>query len=226
MLVLAVHTTSSRLGVAVAEPERVRREIVLPPSKEHLENLAPTIQTLTRELGLNLTDIHGFAVAIGPGSFSGIRIGLATIKGVALALNKPVVGISSLEILAAEGLSVGETGAAIIDARRHEVYIAAYQRTNHGLLVRTSPRLMGVDAVEDTLNRFTNGSLIITGEPVDGLSDKPSISFRPTSHSAARCALLGCERLLKNQADNLHELGPVYIRKSDAEEKAAARPGA
>jgi tRNA threonylcarbamoyladenosine biosynthesis protein TsaB len=225
VLVLAVHTTSSQLGVAVAEPGRVRGAIVLPPSKEHLENLVPTMLELTRDLRVNLTDIDGFAVAIGPGSFSGIRIGLATIKGIALALDKPMVGVSSLEILAWEGLEGEETGAAIIDARRHEVYMATYRRTDPKLSVLAPPRLLGWDAVEDTLSGFSEGSHVVTGEPVAGLTDRPTIRFRAASHSPARCALLACERLLRNQADDIHQLGPVYIRKSDAEEKAASKAG-
>ena len=73
--------------------------------------------------------IDGFGVAIGPGSFSGTRVGLATIKGMALALGKPVAGISSLDILAWQALKDGEWGAPVIDARRGEIYTAFYRKS-------------------------------------------------------------------------------------------------
>ncbi len=105
MLILGVHTTSPHLGIAIVQGQQVLLEEVLAPRREHLENLAPLIRDALQKLNLGLQDFYGFGVAIGPGSFSGIRIGLATIKGICLVLGKRGVGISSLDILAWQALN-------------------------------------------------------------------------------------------------------------------------
>ena len=135
MVILAVHSTSASLSVAITENRVVLREVILPPDRKHLENLAPLIRDLTAELHLSVLDFDGFGVAMGPGTFSGTRVGLATIKGMALALAKPVAGISSLDILAWQALKDGEWGASVIDARRGEIYTAFYRKSGEKVML-------------------------------------------------------------------------------------------
>ncbi len=190
-----------------------------------MENLIPLISDLTDTLKNGLLSVEAFAVALGPGSFSGIRVGLATVKGLALVLRKPVVGISSLEVLAGDALSTGQLGVAVIDARRREVYAAVYLKKTDHLVLRGGPALIPRDA----LGQFTGkvqGRLVVCGDAVidDFLDSGPNLVPSPVKEaSASTLAKMAWERVRKGQADDLHALAPIYIRRSDAEEKRAPR---
>ncbi len=224
MIILGVHSTSAHLSVAVAENFQVLRETVLPPARKHLENLARVIKDLTEELRLSVGSIDGFGVALGPGSFSGVRVGLATIKGMALVLRRPIAGISSLDILAWQALRDGEWCAPIIDARRGEIYTAFYKRSGGNLTLVSGPMLIEVEK----FLRYTehvSGRLLICGDHVlDHLASSTSKLVRSpvSSPSAGACALLAYKRIILGNADDLHALTPLYIRRSDAEEKRSA----
>lgn len=221
MIILAVHSTSASLSVAITENQVVLRESVLPPARKHLENLAPLIKDLAAELNLSLRGIDGFGVAIGPGSFSGTRVGLATIKGMALALAKPVAGISSLDILAWQALKDGECGAPVIDARRGEIYTAFYRRSGEDVMLISGPMLIKSGEFLEHSQKV-GCSLLLCGDSVvdDIVESMPNLVRSPVNApSAAACALLACERIRRGDADDLHLLTPLYIRRSDAEEK-------
>ncbi len=201
--------------------EEVLAESTLPPGREHLENLAILIKNLMDELKIKMKQVAGFAVAIGPGSFSGIRIGLATIKGIALALNKPIVGIPSLEILAWQSLEEGEYGAALIDARRSEFYVGAYEKKAGRLWSLNEPFLEKSANLAEYLRKLPT-PLVISGDPaVDSAIRSTALSakIKIIVPSAATCSILGWKRLIQNRIDDLHSISPIYIRRSDAEEK-------
>jgi tRNA threonylcarbamoyladenosine biosynthesis protein TsaB len=209
------------LSVAVTDDRVVLREIILPPARKHLENLAPLIRDLSAELHLSLSAIDGLGVALGPGSFSGTRVGLATIKGMALALAKPVAGISSLDILAWQALKDGQWGASVIDARRGEIYTAFYFKTGENVKLVSGPMLIKAEEFSQHAEKVS-GELLLCGDPVlDHMVESiPNLVRSPVaSPSAAACALLAYERIRRGNVDDLHLLTPLYIRRSDAEEK-------
>jgi tRNA threonylcarbamoyladenosine biosynthesis protein TsaB len=223
VIVLAVHSSTPSLGVAVTQNGRVLGETILVSNHEHLEKLATVIRELMAHLGLNLREIDGFGVAIGPGSFSGIRVGLATVKGLALALGKPVAGISSLEILAWAALESGESGLPVIDARRGQVYSACYEKDGMNLGLVEGPLLLTVDQF------FVRARLLLNSIPICEDID----SSMPTQFSNLRnrqvnvsrpvaCALIAENRFKLGVPDNLHLLAPLYVRRSDAEEKRSS----
>lgn len=228
-----MHSTTPYLAVAVTEKDRVVGEKVLPAGREHLENLAPTIDDLTRAVGIGFEGIDAFAVARGPGSFSGIRIGMATVKGMALALGKPVVGISSLEVLAWQAFGNGDLVVSVIDARRRDVYVALYR--DEGELPR--PVEGPLVTHRDKFKSFVEGigkRLVLSGD--DLVKDLSAVSPLLTMHtvsapSAAGCGILAWHRLASGQRDEFDSLIPLYLRRSDAEEKKRAggvardRPG-
>ena len=221
MVILAVHSTSASLSVAITKNRVVLREVILPPDRKHLEMLAPLIRDVTAELHLSVMDIDGFGVAMGPGTFSGTRVGLAMIKGMALALAKPVAGISSLDILAWQALKDGEWGAPVIDARRGEIYTAFYRKSGEEVMLVGGPMLIKVEEFSQHA-RKVSGELILCGDPVlDHLVESiPNLVRSPVAApSAAACSLLAYERIRQGNADDLHLLTPLYIRRSDAEEK-------
>jgi tRNA threonylcarbamoyladenosine biosynthesis protein TsaB len=227
VFVLAVHSTTPYLSVAVSGENRVLCENVLPPGREHLENLAPMIASLMREVRIELEQVDGFAVAKGPGSFSGIRVGMAVVKGMALALGKPVAGISSLEIMAWQTLKPGERGLAVIDARRDEMYTALYAKRRERLELLDGPILVSRANLKNFVQPHEEGLILCGDEVTEGLADMERRLIRRPGQipSAAACAILARQRFLNGEGDEIHSLAPLYIRRSDAE-KNKNRPSA
>lgn len=225
VIVLAVHSSTPVLGAAVVRDGRVVCERSLPPGRKHVENIAGLIDDIMREGQVSLARADAFAVTTGPGSFSGIRVGLAVVKGLALALGTPVIGISCLEALAWESLGEGQLGMPMIDARREEVYTALYQKKGTRAILTAGPFLMAVDDL-NAFAREISGSLVLSG---DRLGEElaclgPHILRSPVATvSAKTCALIALTRLETGETDDVHGLAPLYIRRSDAEEKKVAR---
>ncbi|MCA1961947.1 MAG: tRNA (adenosine(37)-N6)-threonylcarbamoyltransferase complex dimerization subunit type 1 TsaB [Desulfomonile sp.] len=225
MIILAVHTTSPVHSLALVSGDRLLEERTLPHGRQYVERLAPAIAELVKRLRNGLMSVDALAVATGPGSFSGIRVGIATVKGIALALGTPVVGVSSLDTLAWQGLRPGETGAAVIDARRGEFYAALYRRETERLESLSEPML--ISRVEcGSLGAGNPEKLIACGDPV--VADLAKINARLVARpvgppSAAACAHLARARFKTGKVDSLHTLAPLYIRRSDAEEKSSVQ---
>lgn len=216
-----MHSTTSRLGVCLTDGDRVLGSTVFPPGRKHVEHLAAGIDELTRGLQADLKSIDGFGVAKGPGSFSGIRVGMALIKGLVLVLRKPVAGLSSLEILAWGGLKDGEIGAAVIDARRNEVYTAVYAKQGKELRCLDQPRLipqrrLGALAQEFGAEVIVSGAPPFWGEP-EGMPRQ--VRQLDPEDQATWCAQLARRYIESGCSDGLHQLVPLYVRRSDAEEK-------
>ena len=224
VIILAVHSSSPHLGVALTRDEEILVEQILPPGREHLENIANLIADVMKRGHLPLGAVDGLSVAIGPGSFSGIRIGMAAAKGIALALGKPVVGVSSLEVFAWQALKAGETGTAVIDARREEVYVATYQRSPGTLISLDHPSLIRAERFGAYARRFPQ-PLVLAGDPVvDRLAatSAPIARSMPLVPSPAACAARAGAHFAKAAGKSIHALLPMYIRRSDAEEKRPA----
>jgi tRNA threonylcarbamoyladenosine biosynthesis protein TsaB len=224
VIVLAVHSSTPRLGLAIVRDGEVAAEEILPSGREHLENIAPVVQRVMARLGTGLESLAGFGVAVGPGSFSGIRVGMSFVKGLALALKKPVVGISSLEILARQTLDDREYGAAIIDARRGEVYASVYRRVDGRLMRLDQPRLIPAAEFHLYARRFSQ-QLVLCGDPVieilrESMTESVRAVIAPPSPGV--CAQIAWELLKEGKGCTVHSLSPLYIRRSDAEEKRRA----
>jgi tRNA threonylcarbamoyladenosine biosynthesis protein TsaB len=221
LIILGIHSSGAQLAVAVTRGAIPLAETVLPPARTHLERLAPLIQETLTVLGLEATDLDGFGVALGPGSFSGIRVGLATAKGMAAALGKPIVGISSLELIAWRALTEGETGVSLLDARRGEVYAAAYRREGSVMKNLREATLIPVSKIDEFARDLGGKSLICGAGPwfPDESHTDASVFRRIVGPSAAWAARLAAEKLEAGYKADPHALIPLYVRKSDAEEK-------
>jgi tRNA threonylcarbamoyladenosine biosynthesis protein TsaB len=207
--------------VAVTQGDSVLEQVVLPPGREHLENLVPIISDLLSRLHIHIRQLDGLAVATGPGSFSGIRIGIACIKGIATVLKMPVVGVSSLEIQAWQVLKEDQTGISLLDARRAETYVAGFHKKNNLLEYIFEPALIDSSEVETLISEMPDIAAIV-GEPAAaGLISllRKDLQHVIVNPSASACALIAFERLRRGQANRVHSLVPLYVRRSDAEEK-------
>ncbi len=225
MKILAIHSSSPELGIALTDDERVIGSAMLPPSRRHQENLTLAIQELAADLGFDLRDVDAFAAGRGPGSFSGIRVGIATAKGLAIALGKPVIGVSGLEILARQALEKDGLAAPVIDARRGEIYTAMYRKQNGDLSEIHAPVLIRADRLPSVLDPFSE-PIVLCGEPVINdaattVTPKPQTLILTPSPTI--CALAAFIKYNLSPKNELHTLAPLYIRRSDAEEKRGKR---
>lgn len=227
MRILAIDTSTLVGSVALVSDGVLIAEWSASVRASHGETLLPAVQRLLLQAQTSLHDIDAFAVGIGPGSFTGVRIGVATVKGLAFAEGKPIVGVTSLRVLA-RGL-VGGRGlrVPVIDAHKHEVYCAAYEMTDDGELTAhvepfhaapplAAARLAAVLPGEplwlagNGLGRYRDEFLATLGERA---------RRAPTFCDVPRAACLAdeAERELRvHGPSDLARLEPMYLRPSDA----------
>src|SRR6185436_12467303 len=139
MRILAVDTSSERGSVCITDNDVVLGEIRLASSVQHAERLFRSVEFLLESLPVTLADMDLFAAARGPGSFTGLRVGLAAMEGFAAAFGKASAGVSTLEALAWKANIENERIAPAIDARRGEVYTALYRREGGRLIEERAP---------------------------------------------------------------------------------------
>jgi len=166
MNILAIETSSKKLCIGLMNRKGKIVEYALDAGRRHSELLLPTIKKALRHFKLSLGKVEYFAIGLGPGSFTGLRIGLATVKGFAAALNRPVIGLPTLDILAQNALpTTSNIICPLIDARRNLLFAALYE-AGLNKLRRISPYLL-ID-IEELLKRIEPGvSVTFLG---DGIS--------------------------------------------------------
>lgn len=225
MNILAIDTSTKMGSIAITSDDQLLAQVQLNVEVTHTERLLPAIDALMQQIGWDLSQIHGLAVAIGPGSFTGLRVGLATVKGFATARHLPVVGISSLLALAHNGLLSHRPVVAILDAKRKEVYSAAYQFEN-GMLQNEilSEEVIQPGLLAAKLKKIGPCWLLGDGALVyQELFQKTlgeNIYFPPSPMmrlQAKWIAWLAKPKLERGEGKNWETLTPNYLRLSDAE---------
>jgi tRNA threonylcarbamoyladenosine biosynthesis protein TsaB len=165
MNILAIETSTKRLCLGLSNQKGRIAEYNLDSEKRHTELLLPTIKKALRRLRLSLAEIDYFAVGLGPGSFTGLRIGLATIKGFSAALSKPVIGLPTLDLLADNALSAGgKIICPVIDAKRNLVFTALYEVGVKDKLRRKSPYLL--ISIEELLKKIRSLKKSVCGRRI------------------------------------------------------------
>ena len=159
MNILAIETSTKRLCVGAMSDKGKIVEYNLDSKIRHTELLLPTIKRALKRLKLSLSEVDYFAVGLGPGSFTGLRIGLATIKGFAKAKGAPIIGLATLDILASNALpSRSKIIAPLIDAKRNLLFTALYEVGVNDKLRRRSPYLL--INIEELLSRLRPHKLV------------------------------------------------------------------
>lgn len=231
-LMLGLDTSHQRGSVAVSRGTEVLSEILFDASDTHSATLMPAVDAVLRSAKASLADIELFAIVFGPGSFTGLRIGLATVKAFAAFKHCPVVPVSSLEVLAAAFPFAAHPVFPLIDARRGEVYGALY-RTDGGTPREIAPLFSAKPAtLGDLLSRFLTETPVILcgtgalrhGELLAPRMPKGSViaGARWAVPSASLCSLLALERKPLTY-EELFALEPLYIRPPDARLPDTAR---
>jgi len=226
MKILAVDTSTSMATVAISVDERIIAESLFNTDRTLSARLIPEILRMLDIAGVTMSDIDLFAASIGPGSFTGVRGGVATIQGLALATGKPCHGFSSLALLAMNFPLSSHPVCPLIDARKSEVYAALYDCSALIPVPRLNDCVLSPDALLDRIAAMTGERVIFAGDGtlryrdqiVDRLGEQAI--FAPFSLHTPRASngiLLALEASRKGRLLEPSQLLPVYLRASDAE---------
>ena len=233
MLILAVETSTPTGSIALVEAPlggkdseaaaKCLAEHTLNLPGTHSEKLMPAIENLLRESSLSVRNIGGIALALGPGSFTALRIGVSTVKGLAYALRVPVAGVPTLDALAQNLCYASSLVCPVLDARKKEVYAALYRGDGGGRLEKISEDW--VMDPEDLCSRI-NEKVIFLGNGVEVYGETfrkklgPRVLLAPPEISlprAVQVARLSLPQFDKGHTLNLFSFTPVYLRRSEAE---------
>jgi tRNA threonylcarbamoyladenosine biosynthesis protein TsaB len=230
--VLGIDTSTTSGSVGLIHNEEVISEYILNLSVTHSERLLDAIDLVLKKARYTLEDLDGFAISLGPGSFTGVRIGVSTVKGLAYAVKKPTVGIPTLDVLASQISPTPYLICPVIDARKGEVYSALYRYEELNRLKRVSeyqairPEVLFGMISERTI--FVGDGVKTYGADLRN-SLKSFALFSPPAlqipHGSA-VARLGVELLLRNEHLDLATFTPLYVRRSEAEIKWQGRQAA
>jgi len=225
MLTLAVDTSGLTASCALVEDGKVIAEVSTKHGKTHSQKILPMIKTTLSMLDRDMKDVDLFASSIGPGSFTGLRIGVVTIKGLAYSLKKPACGVLTLDALAYSMPDFNGIISPMLDARNNQVFTAFYRKLD-GKLEKLSPDL-GITIKEwiDKAGEF-NEDIMVLGDAADiHLPELKEIfgakiicpQLAMTYPRASATALLAEEAYHNNNVISAYELEPFYLRKSQAE---------
>lgn len=222
MIILAIDSTAVSGSVAICRDKELLCEFTLNVGITHSQTLLPMVEASLKMCGLNVSDIDLFACDEGPGSFTGVRIGVATIKGLAFNSNKPCIGVSTLEALAQNLAGFEGIACPVMNARRGQVYNALFEVNNNDVRRICEDRAISVTALENELKKF-NAPIYLAGDgcdvTLDGFKEPlckvaPELLRYQNAYSAAVCAL-------KKYTDGFHcddkELTATYLRMPQAE---------
>lgn len=229
MNVLSIDSSSKVATVAILNDTDLLGEYVLNNKREHSIVLMPMIEDLLKDCNLTIDDIDGYVVSKGPGSFTGLRIGMATVKGLSFGSGKPYVSISSLDALAYSLSSFEGLICPIMDALRDNVYTAVYSYINSSLVPILEPTSMNIDELSNFIKN-QDSPVIFTGDAVCKhrefiLNSIPNARFAPNHLSIVRASSIGelGLNLLKNNIQDDPNSAPVYLKKPQAERELERR---
>lgn len=242
MRILGIDTAVPAASVALVDDDELLAEetreapangaATINPPGNHAETLIPLIARLLRRACLTVEQLSGIAVSIGPGSFTGLRIGLATAKGIAYESGAPLVGISTLHATAARVNDYDGVIGALLDARKGEVYMALFRRVGQKITRLAPDSVLSIKSAIDFLREHCdatgatpllvgNGARIYERRLRDALGSSLVITGDNNGYAsvASQVARLGCERFTGSTGDDVGLLTPVYLRISEAEKK-------
>ncbi|RUA02619.1 MAG: tRNA (adenosine(37)-N6)-threonylcarbamoyltransferase complex dimerization subunit type 1 TsaB [Deltaproteobacteria bacterium] len=229
MPILAVDTTTRTCSVAVVSRSRLLFEMTTDNDETHTLHLMGMVDQALVQAGISLDALDGFAVTRGPGSFTGLRIGLSSVKGLSMATGKPIVPVSSLEVLAVQARSISNASdliVSVIDAYRREVFLAGYRFQDNQMIEVMGETVIKPDQVAE-LTTGVPGNVIFVGNGAVAYREKLAGRLKPGAHirfapdnlhviRAATVGEIGLDRL-DTGGMTAADIMPVYLRKSDAQ---------
>lgn len=221
MLVLALDTSTSRTSVALCNGEGPIATAGMGVPQRHGEFLAPAIRFCLDQAGRTVEDVTAVVVGRGPGLYTGLRVGLVTARTFAAARQLPVIGISGLDVLAHQARHAHRTVAAVIDARRREVFWALYGPAPGGMTRLTEPAVGTADRVANEI-RGRGGQVLAVGDGAHAWEDElrgagAELADASLSHPMAEhLAALAIPMIMREEWSRPEEIRPIYLRDADA----------
>lgn len=237
MRILALDSSGLVASVAVVDcsesGEELIAEYTVNYKKTHSQTLLPMLDEVSKMIELDLSTVDAIAVAAGPGSFTGLRIGSATAKGLGLALNKPLIHIPTLEGLAYNLCGSSDVVCPIMDARRGQVYTGIYRFEDDKLIVLEDQMAISIEELGEKLKKYENKVVFLgDGVPVfkerltDAIMKDREIAFAPANVNRQRAASVGALAIRYYEAGKIEtaaEHQPDYLRVSQAERERKER---
>jgi tRNA threonylcarbamoyladenosine biosynthesis protein TsaB len=222
-LLLALETSGGEASVALLRGDALLGERRAPAGRPGSERLLPTLDRLLRAAGVAVGDLDAFAVAAGPGSFTGLRVGIATLKGLAFGSRAPVAAVGTLDALALRAPRGRDAVVAVLDARRGEVYAASFARTGEGPV--PADLREGLYTVEELASRLPPRCVLV-GDGVAVCGERlraalgPGVRCVPPPRGRPRArdvGVLGARMLREGLGIDAADLVPRYVRRAEAE---------
>lgn len=223
MLVLGISTATAQVGCAIGGHEGILASFQSSKGRRHAETLAPAIEFLTVQARVPLREISAVAVDVGPGLFTGLRVGISTAKALASTLRVPMIGVTSLDLLAFPVRWSDRRIVSVVDARRGEVFFSFYRQVPGGVQ-RLSPHRVGTPAELCSEIEAVGGEVLAVGDGAiryrDDLAELTRVEVGDGSlafPSPGSLVELAHARALREEFVQPWELEPIYLRKADAE---------
>ncbi len=222
MYILGIETSTTTGSVAVVSESGVIAQYSLNIEVTHSERLMSTVDRVLKDTGFTMADMDGYAVAIGPGSFTGLRIGLAAVKGLALVTGKPVAAVPTLKALAWNLPYSAYPVCPMLDARKNEVYAATYRFEGTALVHVMAEAVISLSRLSERITEktlFTGEGSHLFREDIRKLFGDRAL-FAPISAilpSAAAVAEIGLDMIKSGKQTDPDSLTPMYIRRPEAE---------
>ncbi|MCX5838056.1 MAG: tRNA (adenosine(37)-N6)-threonylcarbamoyltransferase complex dimerization subunit type 1 TsaB [Deltaproteobacteria bacterium] len=228
MITLAMECATDTVGVALLKGEEIMADFYLGPGRHHAEVLLPVLEKLLLLTGITLEKIDLLACTAGPGSFTGVRIGVSTVKGLALATGRPIVSVSTLEALTMNAFPSPGLICPLLDARRDQVYAGLYRMGPDGFPEIVTPdRLTEIaqlmrDLPVGEVELIGDGALRYRDRILEARSGRcdPAGSGRHRLHASA-VGLIGIHRYSQGRGEDPLTFSPRYLRLSEAEARGA-----
>lgn len=223
MLILGIETSTRHASIAISSENEVVASYELGRGRSQDQVLMPAAERMLADADLSWSQLAGVAVGLGPGLFTGLRVGIATAKALAQSLRIPIVGLSSLDVLAYSVRYTRRTICTCVDARRKEVFWAFYRPTPGGVQrisdFRSAPAEHCVSEIEargESVLAVGNGPYLYAHE-FERVRDVEVAGISDSTPTAIPLTELAVQRLLREDSDRLLDVKPLYIRRTDAE---------
>ena len=208
MTILAIDTSTDYLSLAVMRNGKIIKRFHRKSHMRHSSLLVPMIDKLLKKAKMKLRSIDCFAISIGPGSFTGLRIGVATIKGFAYTLGKPVIAVPTLDAIARNVKNFEGVICPVLDARKNKVYAALYRSDGKNLKLISKYLLLSVNELMEKTARYDK--IIFLGDALHliGKPELKSIDWHPRADTIANLSL---EYIRKKKFISAEDLEPMYL---------------